>query len=144
MNFYNRVKFTTSTTGTGTITVGTASTGFRTPAQAGIPTGTTIRYSIDDGSDWEYGYGTYTSSGTTLSRNVMGSSNSNALLSLTGNAVVKIPALAEELPSWINVKQYGAKGDGVTNDTTAITNAITDLNVSGGVLYFPQGQYLTS
>lgn len=42
-----------------------------------------------------------------------------------------------------NVKKYGAKGDGLTNDTVAIQNAITDCqNNSGGVVYFPAGVYL--
>jgi hypothetical protein len=40
-----------------------------------------------------------------------------------------------------NVKDYGAKGDGVTNDTTAINNAITALP-TGGTLYFPAGNYI--
>lgn len=49
----------------------------------------------------------------------------------------------------INVTSYGAKGDGVTDDTTAITNAAaqfkTTLNSSGqGTLYFPAGRYKLS
>ncbi|HEY5667991.1 MAG TPA: right-handed parallel beta-helix repeat-containing protein [Candidatus Saccharimonadales bacterium] len=43
----------------------------------------------------------------------------------------------------INVKDYGAKGDGATNDTTAINNAIAAL-VAGYTLYFPPGRYLTN
>lgn len=39
-----------------------------------------------------------------------------------------------------NVKVYGAKGDGTTNDTTAINNACSD----GGIVYFPPGTYLIS
>ena len=38
-----------------------------------------------------------------------------------------------------NVKDYGAVGDGVTNDTKAIQNAVDD----GGIVYFPEGKYLT-
>lgn len=46
---------------------------------------------------------------------------------------------------WINVKDFGAIGDGSANDTAAIANAIAALNTAGrGVLYFPPGQYLTS
>jgi hypothetical protein len=39
------------------------------------------------------------------------------------------------------VTQYGAKGDGTTNDTTSIQNAI---NASSGALYFPPGIYLVN
>jgi parallel beta-helix repeat protein len=40
-----------------------------------------------------------------------------------------------------NVKTYGALGDGSTNDYTAIAAAITAASVSGGVVYFPAGNY---
>ncbi len=40
----------------------------------------------------------------------------------------------------INVKDYGAVGDGVTNDSTAITAAVAALT-DGSVLYFPPGEY---
>lgn len=47
---------------------------------------------------------------------------------------------------WLNVVvDYGATGDGSTNDTTAIQNAATDLRTSGGgVLYFPSGTYIVN
>jgi Pectate lyase superfamily protein len=43
-----------------------------------------------------------------------------------------------------DVKDYGAKGDGTTDDTAAITAAINALPSTGGVLYFPSGTYVTS
>lgn len=43
-----------------------------------------------------------------------------------------------------NVKAYGATGDGVTNDRTAINTAITAAVASGGYLFFPQGTYKVS
>lgn len=42
--------------------------------------------------------------------------------------------------SMVSVRQFGAKGDGATNDTTALTNAIA----SGKALYFPDGNYLNT
>jgi hypothetical protein len=41
-----------------------------------------------------------------------------------------------------NVKNYGATGNGTTDDTTAIRSAITAAAAGGGVVYFPAGTYL--
>src|SRR5260221_364690 len=38
---------------------------------------------------------------------------------------------------WVNVKYHGAVGDGVTNDDTPLTSAMSALPTTGGVLYFP-------
>lgn len=46
------------------------------------------------------------------------------------------------VPDYINVRDYGAKGDGVTDDTTAIQNAIMALSPQGGVVLFPIGDYV--
>ena len=64
----DRVKETTTTTGTGTVTLDGASTGFQSFAVVG--NGNTTYYTIasQTGGEWEVGIGTYTSSGTTLAR----------------------------------------------------------------------------
>lgn len=41
----------------------------------------------------------------------------------------------------INVKSKGAKGDGVTDDTQAIKDAISALSTTGGIVFFPVGAY---
>jgi len=43
--------------------------------------------------------------------------------------------------SWINVKNLGAVGDGNTDDTAAIQNAINTADTTGGTVYFPAGTY---
>jgi hypothetical protein len=45
--------------------------------------------------------------------------------------------------TYINVLNYNAVGDGVTDDTAAITAAITAVN-NGQILFFPSGTYLVS
>ncbi|MGD1275812.1 MAG: glycosyl hydrolase family 28-related protein [Tepidisphaeraceae bacterium] len=57
--------------------------------------------------------------------------------------------VAASAPTWsgatINVKNYGAKGDGVADDGKAILSAIAALSWnSGQTLYFPAGTYLVS
>ena len=47
----------------------------------------------------------------------------------------------EKLAEWVSVKDFGATGDGATNDTVAIQAAIDSLTATGGVLYFPFGTY---
>lgn len=41
-----------------------------------------------------------------------------------------------------NVKDYGAVGNNVANDATAVANAVAAANTAGGIVYFPPGQYL--
>ena len=73
----DRVKVTSTTTGTGTFTLGSAAAGFQDFSVIG--NGNQTYYTITDGTDWEVGIGTYTSSGTTLSRDViLESSNSGS------------------------------------------------------------------
>lgn len=54
-------------------------------------------------------------------------------------------SLREVIADFVNVKNppYGAMGDGVTDDTTAIQDAIDSLS-SGGIVWFPPGSYITS
>jgi hypothetical protein len=92
----DRVKETTTTTGTGTVTLLGASTGYQ--SFAAIGNGNTTYYTIagQTSSEWEVGVGTYTSSGTTLARTtVLASSNSGSLVNFsagTKDVFVTYPA----------------------------------------------------
>ena len=73
----DRVKETTTVTGTGTATLLGAATGYQSFAAVGNTN--TCHYAIAGGSEWEVGLGTYTSAGTTLSRDsILASSNSGS------------------------------------------------------------------
>ena len=116
----NRAKMSTSTTGTGTITLGSASTGYQTFANAGITNGQTVRYAIEDGSNFEIGSGTYTASGTTLTRSVTESSNSDNAISLSGTANVFVTATVADI--FIN------DGASALTTTGLITSGTLDVN----------------
>jgi hypothetical protein len=93
----NRAKMTTATTGTGTITLGSAVDGFQTFAAAGVANADVVRYVIEDGDNWEIGTGTYTASGTTLTRTVQESSAAGSAISLSGDAVVFVTAAEQDI-----------------------------------------------
>lgn len=91
MSIHNNAGETTATTGTGTVTLAGAIEGLQTFANAGVVDGEQVPYSIIDGTDFEIGYGTYMSSGTTLSRDVVfDSSNAGSKVNLSGSAEVRI------------------------------------------------------
>ena len=77
LEIHDRVKETTTTTGTGTYTLAGAVSGFET-FTANLDNSDTTYYVCTDNTDFEVGLGTFTSSGTTLSRDtILASSNSN-------------------------------------------------------------------
>jgi hypothetical protein len=115
----NRAKVSTATTGTGTITLGAAADGYQTFAAAGVTDGQSVRYVIEDGSNWEIGTGTYTASGTTLSRTVIESSNSDAAINLSGQAFVFITAAAADI----------LQPDNNLSDLASATTARTNLGL---------------
>ena len=92
----DRVKETTTTAGTGTVTLLGASTGFQSFSAIGNANTTYYCIAAQTGSEWEVGIGTYTSSGTTLARTtVLASSNSGSLVNFsagTKDVFVTYPA----------------------------------------------------
>lgn len=68
--------------------------------------------------------------------------------SLVLNAAVKLLYEGQsgiEALAWYSVKDYGAVGDGVSDDTTAINAAVTTCNAAGGgIVYVPPGVYMVN
>ena len=93
----DRLKETTTTTGTGTYTLAGAVTGFEAFSQVG--NGNTTYYCCTDGTDFQIGIGTYASSGTTLARTtILQSSNSdNAVSWSSGTRTVFCTLPAEKM-----------------------------------------------
>jgi hypothetical protein len=88
MAFHSRVMVAIADTGTGVVHPGSAlSGGFNDFSTGSVADGENVSYVIeDDNGAWETGTGTYTSATNILARSVLKSSNSNALISLSGSA----------------------------------------------------------
>ncbi len=107
----NRVKVETSTTGTGTISLGSAVDGYQTFSDAGVSNGDTVRYTIEEENYWEIGSGVFNSSAGTMTRTVLQSSSSGSLLNLSGSAQVFLTVFADDLNDTLD---YGLVTGSVT------------------------------
>ena len=97
--FGDRIKVATATTGTSSITLGSAETGYQTFSDAGMVDTEFTRYLIEDGDEWEIGKGQLSSSGTTMTRSLT-SSSTGSLLNLSGSAVVMCTPSSEDIVMW--------------------------------------------
>ena len=139
VKFADRVKVSTTSTGTGTIVLGAADTGYQTFAQGGISNGDEVRYVIETagGSGFEIGTGVYTHSGTTLTR-VLSSSTTGSLLNLSGTSKVFIS------PSAADLTLAGASHNFTSFTATAGQTTFSLSYAAGNVLIFANGVKLDS
>lgn len=62
---------------------------------------------------------------------------------VNGSARSMMAVIKKALGHIVSVKDYGAVGDGITDDTSSIQDAVDSLS-NGGTIYFPAGEYLIS
>lgn len=139
----DRVRDTTTTTGTGAVTLsGTPPSGYQSFAVIGNDN--TTFYTIVGGSQWEVGIGTYTASGTSLSRDtVLESSNSGSLVNFSGGtkdvfvtypaerAVVTSTAPVLTGTNFTGIPNGALTNSSVTIGTTAISLGGTSTTLAG-------------
>lgn len=128
---FDRVKVNIATTGTGTVTFGSASTAaFLTPTEAGCVDGDTVRYCIVDGTDYEIGIGTIASNVATMARTTVTESKISGTagttkLDLSGTAVLALVASAADIVNKADVTTVG-------NALLTATDAAAAQTAAGG------------
>jgi len=134
---YDRVQETTTTSGTGSVTLLGAVSGFQSFAVVG--NSNTTYYTITDGAQWEVGIGTYSTSGPTLARTtVLSNSNGNTSpITLSGGtAQVFVTYTAEKsvnLDASGNVTPLGTIASGTWQGTTVgVSYGGTGVTASSG------------
>jgi len=132
----DRVRESASTTGTGAFTLAGAATGFRTFASVAVD-GDTFPYCAVNGTEWEVGLGTRSSSTVMARTAVLSSSNSGALVSFTSAPTV---FLTPPGAHWGSIARVTRTSDqSVANNTaTAVSwQAMSDNNVTAWVVGSP-------
>lgn len=129
---FNRAKVNTASTGAGTMTLGAAfSNAFCTFAEAGVANGDVVTYVIEDGNDFEIGVGTYSSAGTTLSRDTVRLSKIAGIagtgkITLSGSATVYLSPSKEDL-----TEDVQALTDGVTINWSMLNSRLATVTLAG-------------
>ena len=134
----DRVRETTTTTGTGTITLGGAATGFQSFSVIGNANTTFYTIQLANSNEWEVGVGTYTSSGTTLSRDtILESSNGGTAVNFsagTKDVFVTYPAEKAIYLGNLPTKMVVTKRDTTTADVALANGFLPVLNRSGSTI----------
>jgi hypothetical protein len=132
----DRVKETSTTEGTGDFTLAGAATGFQSFAVIGNGNQTYYTIAEQGGSNWEVGIGTYNSSGTTLTRNVvLSSTNAGSLVSFgagTKDVFVTYPAERAVYGDTASVIQYSSI-DADSIDVNSLLTVTGTVSVTGSI-----------
>lgn len=145
----DRVSDTTTTTGTGTVTLsGTAPDGYRAITDAHT-TGATVRYAISLGAEWEVGEGVFTTSGNTLTRaTVLASSNAGSLVNFSAGTKTVITTLtAAEIDVRVSKAETATLTAGYAatpvDDGTKSSGTYTPAETTGSMRYIVNGGAFT-
>ena len=134
----DRVRETTTTTGTGTITLGGAATGFQSFSVIGNANTTFYTIQLANTNEWEVGVGTYTLSGTTLSRDtILESSNGGSAVNFSAGSkdvFVTYPAEKAIYLGNLPTKMVVTKRDSTTADVALANGFLPVLNRSGSTI----------
>jgi hypothetical protein len=129
----DRVKETTTTTGTGTLTLAGALSGFEAFSEIGD--GNNTYYACTDNVDFEVGIGTYTATGTTLSRDTILESSSTKLTADVNGAVANdVNVIVDNVQGGTLTVGQRVRGTGIDGVVTiAVVNSQTDIDLSTAV-----------
>ena len=117
----DRVKETTTTAGTGTVTLLGAATGFQSFAIVGNANTTYYAIAGQTSNEWEVGVGTYTSSGTTLARTtVLANSSGTQPSALSFSAGTKDVFVTYPASYSVNSTNVGTAGQLLTSNGTGV------------------------
>ena len=84
LQLFDRVQVAATANTTVSFTLGSAVAGYQSFATAGVTNGNTVYYSSSDGTNWEVGIGTYSTTGPTLTRTtILSSSNAGSAVTFT-------------------------------------------------------------
>ena len=155
----DRVKETTSTTGTGAVTTAGAASGYQSLATA-LPSGGVVDYALVSGTSWETGRGTFTPPNTLSRDEVYSSSNAGEKITLAGTSDVFITPSSQVFTGKQNlhgINTTSAAPSAITNGLRRVsadngqnidltydtaTRTVT-IGQTGGVIYWYKGHKVT-
>lgn len=132
--YADRVKETSSTTGTGTYALAGAVTGFQSFSVVG--NGNTCYYAATDGTNWEVGLGTWSTGGSLARTTIEASSNGGSAVSWSSTVTLWLDLPAAAINAFISVAA-GTSGNVLTSNGTTWASAapitlLTPANTSSG------------
>lgn len=128
------LKQSVSAGGAGALTLGAASSGYQ--AFGAGDDGKLFPYSIQDGTAWETGYGTYTNSGTSFARTARTASSTGSALTVSTSAFLWVDLVSNIAASML-IGAQGVRPGGHLTLTTGVPVTTSDVTGATSVFYTP-------